>query len=207
MCITRRRDKPVPSYSVNNTTHETCDSLRLLGVMISRDLSWNCHVNNITKKCNKLLGFIRVVVGVKYPYVLLKLYQTLILPILDYSSPVWNVYKNCNVEKLEQIQQRATRMILCQHRGEQQYQDRLKTLNLTTLKTRRSYLQSHLLVLVKLMLVSFTFAGGVLTPDRNLSFLSKTLRQKRTHINTAFLFISLCCGHLFHLLPGMHYSS
>ena len=61
MCITRRRDKPVPSYSVNNTTLETCDCLRLLGVTVSSDLSWNCHVNNITKKCNKLLGFIRVV--------------------------------------------------------------------------------------------------------------------------------------------------
>ena len=140
MCITRRRDKPVPSYNVNNTTLETCDSLRLLGVTVSSDLSWNCHVNNITKKCNKLLGFIRVVASVKNPYVLLKLYQTLILPILDYCSPVWNVHKNCNVEKLEQIQHRTTRMILCQRRGEQQYQDRLKTLNLTTLKTRRSYL-------------------------------------------------------------------
>ena len=107
---------------------------------VSSDLSWNCHVNNIPKKCNKLLGFIRVVAGVKNPYVLLKLYQTLILPILDYCSPVWNVHKKCNVEKLEQIQHRATRMILCQRRGEQQYQDRLKTLKLTTLKTRRSYL-------------------------------------------------------------------
>ena len=27
MCITRHRDKPVPSYSVNNTTLETCESL------------------------------------------------------------------------------------------------------------------------------------------------------------------------------------
>ena len=82
MCITRRRDKPVPSYNVNNTTLETCDSFRLLGVTVSSDLSWNCHVNNITKKCNKLLGFIRVVAGVKNPYVLLKLYQTLICQFL-----------------------------------------------------------------------------------------------------------------------------
>ena len=117
MCITSRKDKPVPSYSVNNTTLETCESLRLLGVTVSSDLSWNCHVNNITKKCNKLLGFIRVVVGVKNPYVLLKLYQALILSILDYCSPVWNVHKEYNVEKLEQIQHRATRMILCQRRG------------------------------------------------------------------------------------------
>ena len=50
MCITRRRDKPVPSYSVNNTTLETCDSLRLLGVTVSSDLSWNCHVNITLQK-------------------------------------------------------------------------------------------------------------------------------------------------------------
>ena len=101
----------------NNTTLETCNSLRLLGVTVSSDLSWNCHVNNITKKCNKLLGFIRVVTDVKNPYFLLKLYRTLSLPILYYCPPVWNVHENCNVEKLEQIQHRATRMILCQRRG------------------------------------------------------------------------------------------
>ena len=86
-------------------------------------------------------------------------------------------------------------------------QDRFKTLNLTTLKTRRSYLSVSFACSCLINASLFTFAGGVLTPDRNLSFLSKTLRQKQTHINTAFLFISLCCGHLFHLLQGMHYSS
>ena len=78
------------------------------------------------KSAVNFLVLLRVVTGVKNPYVLLKLYQTLILPILDCCSPVWNVHKNCNMEKLEQIQHCATRMILCQRRGEQQYQDRLK---------------------------------------------------------------------------------
>ena len=55
MCISRRRDKPVPSYSVNNTTLEICDRFRLLGVTASSDLSWNCHVNNITKSAINLL--------------------------------------------------------------------------------------------------------------------------------------------------------
>ena len=67
MCITRRRDKPVASYNVNNNTLETCDSLRLLGVTVSSDLSWNCHVNNITKKCNKLLEFYQSCCGCQVP--------------------------------------------------------------------------------------------------------------------------------------------
>jgi hypothetical protein len=140
MCITRRKVKPVPSYNVNNTTLATTDSLRLLGVTVCSDLSWNCHVNNTVKKCNKLLGFIRIVAGSKNSYVLLKLYQALILPILDYCAPVWNVYKKCNIEKLEQVQHRATRLVLCQRRGEQSYENRLRTLKLTSLKTRRTYL-------------------------------------------------------------------
>ena len=41
MCITRRKIKPVPSYNVNNTILDTTDSLRLLGVTVSSDLSWN----------------------------------------------------------------------------------------------------------------------------------------------------------------------
>ena len=67
-------------------------------------------------------------------------YQTLILPILDYCSPVWNVHKKYNVEKLKKIKHCSNRVILCQRREEQQNQDRLKTLYLTTLKTRKSYL-------------------------------------------------------------------
>ena len=86
------------------------------------------------------MGFIRVVAGSKNQHVLLKLYQTLVLPIIDYCSPVWQVYKICNIQKLESIQRRATRMILCQRRGEDTYENRLKSLNLTSLVSRKTYL-------------------------------------------------------------------
>ena len=115
-------------------------------------------MNNIIKKCNKLIGFTRVVAGNKNSHVLLKGF---VLPIIDYCSPVWNVHKKCNVDKLEQVQRRATRMILCQRRGEQSYEDRLKTLNSLLLKLEGNISPFHLLVHVYLMLVLFSFAGGI----------------------------------------------
>ena len=50
------------------------------------------------------------------------------------------VYRKCNIEKLEQVQHRATRLILCQRRGEQSYEERLCTLELIKLSHRRTYI-------------------------------------------------------------------
>ena len=116
------------------------------------------------------------------------------------NKAVWNVHKKCNVEKLEQIQHRAARMILCQRRGEQRYQDRLKTLNLTTLKMRRSSLSISLACSCLNNASLFYFCRWCTNTRQESLILSKTLRQQRSHINTAFLFISLYSGHLFHLL-------
>ena len=140
MCITRRKNKPSPIYLVSNTKLSQANSLRLLGVQISSDLTWNVHVSYVTKKCNRLLGFLRTVVGNQNQNILLTLYRSLVLPIIDFCSPVWFVYRKNHISTLETIQRRATRFILGQRRGDQSYGERLKQLNIMDLNNRRKYL-------------------------------------------------------------------
>ena len=141
MCICRRtKNKPTPVYYVSNTKLSVASSLRLLGVQVSSDLSWNEHVSNVTKKCNRLIGFLKTVVGKQNPNILLTLYRSLVLPVIDFCSPVWFVYRKNHINNLELIQRRATRFILGQKRGDQSYKERLLQLKIMDLNSRRKYL-------------------------------------------------------------------
>ena len=74
--------------------------------------------------------------------ILLTLYRSLVLPIIDFCSPVWFVYRKNHINNLETIQRCATRFILGQKRGDQSYGERLKQLNLMDLNSRRKYLST-----------------------------------------------------------------
>ena len=46
-------------YFMHNQELEPVDTAKYLGVNISKDLSWNTHINNITASANRTLGFVK----------------------------------------------------------------------------------------------------------------------------------------------------
>jgi len=63
------------------------------------------------------------------------LYTSLLRPHLDYASSVWCPYKTDDIEDIEKVQKRATKLVIeLKHLP---YTKRLKRLNLHTLKYRR----------------------------------------------------------------------
>ena len=51
---------PIPTqYTLHNCILESVSSAKYLGVDISSDLSWDTHINRISKKANNTLGFLR----------------------------------------------------------------------------------------------------------------------------------------------------
>ena len=56
--VTHARTPHHFTYNLNNTKLQETTSHTYLGVNISQDLSWNSHVNNVSAKANRTLGFI-----------------------------------------------------------------------------------------------------------------------------------------------------
>ena len=50
---------------MHNQELESVDAAKYLGVTISKDLSWNTHINNITSNANKTLGFVKRMLSLK----------------------------------------------------------------------------------------------------------------------------------------------
>jgi len=82
------------------------------------------------------LGLIRRTIKNRNKNVVIKLYKALVRPKLEYCIQAWRPYLRKNIDSLERVQHRATRMI-SECRG-QDYESRLARVGLITLEDRRS---------------------------------------------------------------------
>jgi hypothetical protein len=57
--ITRNKTPVKYSYTVYGHQLEHADKSKYLGVSMQSDLKWDSHINSITTKANKTLGFLR----------------------------------------------------------------------------------------------------------------------------------------------------
>ena len=85
---------------------------KLLGGYISDNLKWNNHVDYIYKKASKRLHSLRVLyrAGIGKTSIL-KVYLTIVRPILEYAVPVWQSIPEWLSDKIVSIQQRALNII------------------------------------------------------------------------------------------------
>ena len=67
--------------------------------------------------------------------IIIQLYKSLVRPRLEYCVQAWCPHLRKEIDLLEKVQRRATRLIYSLH--DLPYYDRLKRLKLTTLATRR----------------------------------------------------------------------
>ena len=110
----RGRDKEVEKLQikVNGEVLRKCDKVKLLGVIVDRQVSWKDHVEAVKRKC---LGGLAQLHKVKdaLPTRLRKLlYQSLILPHLDYCTVVWAECSKGDADKVQRLQNREMRLIL-----------------------------------------------------------------------------------------------
>ena len=106
-----------------------------LRVRTTEHLNCNSHIDIIVSKANRTLGLIkRTCRGLDDSNTLRTLYCALVRSNVEYCSVVWSPYTKKNTEKLEKVQKRATKFIL---KTEDNYEARLKKLNLMSLENRR----------------------------------------------------------------------
>ena len=80
-----------------------------LGVLLSNDLKWNSHVNNIVAKANKSLGFVKRNLYPCTETTKRLAYVTIVKPTLEYATAVWDPYRQQQIDSIEAVQRRAAR--------------------------------------------------------------------------------------------------
>ena len=106
-----------------------------LGIIISSDGKNNRQAIKAVNKANAELGRLRKTFQFFNIKLFKILYPTFIRPHLEFASSVWNNFSKENIKKIENIQKRATKMVI--ELRALSYEDRLKKLGLTTLEVRR----------------------------------------------------------------------
>ena len=108
---TNRKQILKTNYQIHCHTLEVIDSSKYLGVTISKDLAWKKHIDNTVNKANRTLGVIRRNLGDCTAPVKAAAYSTLVRPVLEYSSTVWDPHQSSDIHNLEQVQRRAARFV------------------------------------------------------------------------------------------------
>ena len=131
---------PIIPITLNGSVLETVDTFQYLGLLISSDLSWTNHIENICSKARKLLGLLyRRYYRFSDQNTLLQLYTSLVRPHFEYAAPVWDPHLQRNIQLLERTQKFACRM--CTKAWDTGYEELLETLNLPSLSNRRLFLK------------------------------------------------------------------
>lgn len=104
------KNNPAYKYTLNGFFLQRTECEKDLGVWVQHDGHWNTHIQNVTNKCTQRLGLIKRTFKYKYPQAIKLLYTSLVRPMLEYGNAVWSPqYKN-QINKIEKIQKRATKI-------------------------------------------------------------------------------------------------
>ena len=95
-------------------------------------------INNITKKANSTLGFLRRNLNINSTSVKEQAYKLLVRPSLEYACSVWDPYFAEDINKLESIQRRAARYVTGRQTNTSSVSDMIQHINWRSLSDRRT---------------------------------------------------------------------
>ena len=123
-------------FEVENTDVQLVEQTKLLGVVLSSNLSWNANTEYMIKRCNSKIWVIRRLKKLGADEDLLDVYFKQIRSIIEFGVPVWNSsLTGEDTSHLERIQKTVLHIIL----GDQyrSYNSSLKFSGLQKLSERR----------------------------------------------------------------------
>ena len=107
------------------------DNVLDLGIFMSRNCSFEFHIQNLRKKCSNMSGWILRTFTTRDIITMMTLFKSLVLPRLEYGSQLWYPHLVKHIDQLEKIQRSFTKHITGMQSLE--YSERLVSLKLYSL--------------------------------------------------------------------------
>ena len=117
--IFRTRNRRVPTTTqeiqIDGLIISRLQNVKFLGIMINEFLNWNIHITDICKRLAKNIGLLFKLKYLLPKNVLFMIYNSLVLPYLNYCNNIWgNTYKS-HLSKMYILQKKAVRIITKSH--------------------------------------------------------------------------------------------
>lgn len=179
--ITNKRNKIMANYYIHGQQLQIVDNAKYLGLTISKNLSWNNHVNNITKKANSTLAFLRRNIRNCPQRAKTQAYNTFVRPSLEYASTVWDPHTQANINKVESIQRRAARFVTNNYDPRASVTTLLQDLNWPTLQHRRQLAKLIMMYrityhLIEIPSITYLIPSRSGTRGHNIRYLQPSTR-------------------------------
>ena len=100
-----------PDIRVNNIALENVDELRILGMTLDTKLTFETHLRSVVSAAAQKIGILRLAWSIyRDESVVSRCFWSLLLPILEYCSPVWGSSAEGHLALLDRIVSRVTQM-------------------------------------------------------------------------------------------------
>ena len=149
---TNKKKKPIIyTYQIHQTTLRSTDQAKYLGVTSTPDLSWKCHIDNITKKANSTMAFLQRNKHTIQP----TRRQSQRLQV-EYASSVWSPATVSHINQLEKVQRQAACFVCNDYTRQSSVSEMISSLGWDTLQQRRDNARTIMLYKIHYNLVDIT---------------------------------------------------
>lgn len=134
-CVHVGRSNPAHEYVVSNDVIPSAECQKDLGIMITPSMNHSQHCKTVARNCHRIISWIRRTFVNWNKDIIVNLHKSLIRPRLEYAVCAWSPFLARDIDLLERVQRRITKMVPGMR--DLDYETRLRNLGLQTLKTRR----------------------------------------------------------------------